>query len=322
MHRRPERGKPPAYIHEKAANIIKATSINNQLRDAYSRAPQRAKGLISQFLAEFLLTLKQFEYQEKEGKSLDEIVYDIIHDMLPLKNEFIGFVEAICDNQEHFPADSFISFFEEFHAFTQPNVNTGYYIYEEHFDQFKFSIRESFLFLIIILLDKRRYDEIAKMTGISYFVGKDGTPKTFTEFCEHTRSLDVLRRDRLQNRKYSNNAEILITERATERYHKSKIVEADLLLYHLSKKFSTDEYERWYPYTYIYRRGENLRFFTRMQSENFANEGIKIFKCLTIQELKSYIETQNEIERGYGNMSDNIPRLRDLIPPDKLATSN
>ncbi|AFH60578.1 toll/interleukin-1 receptor domain-containing protein [Paenibacillus caseinilyticus] len=318
MHRRPERGKAPAYINENSISTIKEASINNQLKDAYTRAPQRVKGLTRQFLDEFLLTLKQFEYQSSEDKTIDEIVYSNVHNMLPLRNEFVRFIEQICDNQENLPLDNFITFFEQFYLYTQPNINDD----EEQCDHYKFFIRETFIFLVMVLIDKRRFEEIASLTMSSYFIGERQEPMTFTEFCQHTYSLDERRKRRLQNRLFSNSAEILIRERATDRYNKSRIVEADLLLYHISKKFNHNEFEKWFPYTYVYRNGENLSFFTRLQSQNFALEAIKLFKCQSILDLKNYIENQIETDEGYGLGPGRLPRLRDLIPPEKLAVRN
>ncbi|MCR8635758.1 toll/interleukin-1 receptor domain-containing protein [Paenibacillus radicis (ex Xue et al. 2023)] len=317
LYRRPERGVAPSYLFDDAPSHLKTTNINSQIKDAILRNPARVKNLFQEFIQAFIETLSKFQYERIDGKELDDIIVDNIHNMIPLRDDFIRFVELHCEYQESADIAIFVDFFERMITFTRASEGLGSHDIRQ-FDHFKFLLRELFLFTVLVFIEKSRVRSLLLLLESTYFFNKSGSlvPVSYDSLHMNCTSLDETRNRRLGLRKLCLSADILINEHTTKNYSKNQMIQADLLLYYFSVLRNRNT-RNWYPITYIYGEYIQLPLLQRLQSRDFATKVMELFEASSVEELKhKFSNFQNKLS---GFNYDSIPSLQDHLEPSKIG---
>lgn len=318
---KPAIGRPTAYLFDESASHFKTTNAIKQLNDAITRNPRRVKSLTSHFVDELITSLEQFRIEAKSsGEDIDDLIFVNIEKMAPLRNDYIQFLEILCENEE-LETDIIVGLFENLYEYTYFHGSGQYY--ETQFDHYKFFIKELFLYTTIVLLEKRKFEKLSEILNSEFYINnkyEDTRRIKFVSFDFYIRSFDDIRNRRLNLNKLSVTAYYLVERSNLKRYPMQKLVIADLMLYYLSILLSGEYEDRWFPRTYVYRDHRQIDLLSRLRSRRYF-ENIKVlFNVDTCEQLKEkIISFNNELSRGYQH-GFSIPTLSNHISSDEVCT--
>ncbi|OCA92612.1 SEFIR domain-containing protein [Pseudobacillus wudalianchiensis] len=326
QYSKPKKGNPPAWLNEGEVPYFRTKNVLKQLRDAIDRNPKRFGGLSSQFIDTFFESLDELQIKVEEMKDdppLDQIIYDKVHIMLPLREDFIEFVELHCSYTENLDINMFTDFFETIIRYSEaPTEWTSYH--QLQFDHYKFLIHELFLYLITILLKKKRYQDTAQLVNRPYFYRTRSRSElyqgTFGDFRQYSRALNEIRKARLNLNRISITADLLV-QRATKKYPKEAIVETDMLLYYIDKtREGNNSFFGWFPETYPYASFNKIELLQRLVSKRHFELVKQLFNVDQPETLKEMIIKEEEARaRGYEG-GTRIPVMRFHINPQDICT--
>ena len=331
-YRRPKLGKLPSYLFEEENSNFKTRNIVLSFKNNLYRNPQQALSLANDFLNEFILALKEFHLEKDDlTDPYDEVIYNQLHEMQKLRDDYISFVDSWSTNNSLFDVDKIISFFEAICKYRDYQGNESFV--EAQLEHYRFFIMELFLYTIMILLKNNSYENVSILINNKYFVelrySSYDTPCSFKIFqCGELNSL-AYRNRRLNARLVSFTTDMLIN-RATYNgiNYQRHIIETDLLLYYISHLMTHDMYKCWFPMTYIYAGNYGYMFkvdiLKRLISKrHFAKIKI-LFGVNTIDELKtlfnSFDEELNKYMRHQGTFNYVAP-LKYHINIEEIGTS-
>ncbi|MBM7111900.1 hypothetical protein SAM19_05347 [Brevibacillus laterosporus] len=242
--------------------------------------------------------------------------------MLPLRNDYVKFLEAGIDSGE-LEIETIITVFEKLYEYTQPSSGTS--SYEIQFDHFKFFIHELFIYTSLIYLEKRSYADLTRLLTTEYFVKNrfnEVTAYDFTVFKFYIRSLDEIRNTRLDLRKFSVHAHLLVERSTLKKYPKSKLIAIDKLLYYLSAILISEE-GKWFPNTYIYAEYRSkIEFLQRCKSRIYFEKAKILFNVTTEKEFREIIiGFNNEYQRGYRSGTTHIEDISFHISPEDVCST-
>jgi hypothetical protein len=325
QHSKPKKGNPPAWLSEDQISHFKTKSLLKQIRDSIDRNPKRFNGLCEQFKEAFFEILNEFQikYEEvSDERPLDQVIYDKIQNLLPLRDDFIEFLELNCLYSENLDTDIFIDFFEQMMKYCDaPKDWTSWN--PNQFDHYKFLNHELFLYLITILLKKKRYLDVSNILNRPFFYQTRNRSElvqgTFNELYQYTPALEETRKSRLKLDRLSVTAEMVI-QRTTKKYPKEDIVATDMILYYIDKIKDSEFFYSWFPKTYPYSAYQRIELLQRLASKRHFEQVKQLFNVETTEELKEIIIKEGETrERGY-NGGYRIPNMKAHINPDVIGT--
>ena len=183
-------------------------------------------------------------------------------------------------------------------------------------DNFRFILREMFLYLIAALIKNQRFEIVNLFLSREYFDG--GTVAeyqgyvTFTEFCYYPHSLDG---------DSSSKSTSLLRERASNediRFH--ELVEADFLLF-LRSLINGNSYAFWLPSTvFANRYGSVFNTFARAESHNQFENLKTALGVAKKEQLVDSVGKLNNITGGYGGYALRTENVKRMINLDRLDT--
>lgn len=326
QHRRPALGQPPNWLFTEEVNHYKTSNINKQLSNAIINNPKIVDGLANRFIRSFFEILDEKRTLNfDEEREDDEIIKEVIDDYLLLRDDYIDFVEILCEINEKGNLDILVDFFEKMYHYTHAEAGKSTY-YEYGWDHNKFLLQELLIYTVIILLKFKCYKLLSEFIHTEFFV-KDNVYSQelkhggFNIFYSYLTSLEEIRKTRIRSNKFSITAEMLI-QRANERkYASSELVYTDLLLYYLSALFFKNEiHQLWFPRTYIYLINPKIPFLQRLISQRHFENVKTIFGVKSIEELKKELKNfKHPYKKGYSGESM-IPDIKWHINPDDVCT--
>lgn len=314
-HFRPERGKPPGWLFEDGVQHFKTTNTNKQLQNAFKRNPSMVKGLSKRFVDEFLEILEQFQEEPKGEEPVDELIVNSINKLLPLRDDFINFLEFQCQSYEEIDIDILIDFFERIYRFTCERIT-------EHY---KFLIQELFLYTVMVLLDNSQHNKLGELLNSEFFILKNVSGDLrnggFDIFQFYLPIIEEQRKKRLNSKRLSLTAELLVHRTTLRKYTKQKLVEADLLLYYLSSIYDRVFNRLWFPRTYVYGEDVKVQLLQRLVSKRFFEKVKILLGVENPQELKNkIISFKNEYRSGFSGSFEGIEDIQYHIDPEKICT--
>ncbi|GED34782.1 TIR domain-containing protein [Brevibacillus centrosporus] len=319
QHRKPSIGEAPSWLFEDEPYYFKTANINKQLRDALARNPGRFRGLVKEYLSTYFSSLDQLQIGKMEEPH-DQQIMDNIDNMVPLRDDYVEFIELLCESQEQLNNDPIVSFFEEIYRYSQPPESINSYL-EYQFDHYKFLIHELFIYTIAVLIENEQYKAIGDLIKTEFFIHDRFERKTHSNyhvFYFHMRSLDEVRKQRLNLRLLSVDADTIVKRATLKRYPKKKLVQADLLLHYIAvlEKHSWP----WFPKLYVYGPYEKLDLLHKLKSKRHFEKIKAIFGVTHPDELKTIL-TKYEQPEGYKYREsfDSVPSLLLQIKPEELC---
>ncbi|WP_338463362.1 TIR domain-containing protein [Brevibacillus borstelensis] len=323
QHRKPSLGEAPSWLFEDEPPHFKTANINKQLRDAITRNPARIRGLVREFIGSFFTSLDELQIVKLEEPH-DQQIMDKIDDMLPLRDDYVEFIELLCDSQEELNIDPLVKFFEEIYRFSQPPEEVNSYI-EYQYDHYKFLIQELFIYTVAILIENEQYKAVGDFLRTEFFIHDRFERKShanYKVFYFHLRSLEEVRKHRLGLRLLSIAADTVVKRATLKRYPKKKIVNADLLLHYIAV---LEEHEwAWFPKLYVYSDTyQKIDLLLKLKSRRYFEKVKGLFGVTQPDELKAILSKYEQPEGyKYRDSFDSVPSLLWHIKPEELCTFN
>lgn len=313
LHQKPKLGSVPSYILEREIDHFQTSVVIKRMESLLDKYPNRLKNLAVDFKDKLIDSLEQFTYESVTDKELDDIIIKNIESMTPLRDDYISMIRLLCE-AEVIESEYIIEFFEEIFSFSEFKGNGTYN--ENQLDHYNYFIHELFLLTVMILLRYREYNTLGEIVNADFYIESQfhrNESENYTCFRLYLRSLDV-RNSRLKLNRISIHADLLV--QGSEKY-KKELVEADLLLYYISKIHGLGMFG-WFPVTFIYFKNP-FKFFSRMSSKRYFETVKAIFNVDTKEE---FIEKAKEIEYGSGYTGGfhSIPRIESFIKLEQIAT--
>lgn len=324
MFQKPQLGKKPAFLEERAKISSRLQFINRQIRKYIDDDKQNmVEAKLQEFREVYFEELDGFIIENKDFiQPYDEQINTSIDELLPLRNEWIAFMENLLNGYSNFNESIILDFFEQLYSYSEYKGEGSYTTcITEHF---KFLITELFVWTNAFLLKNKRYKEVHDILHTRYFVKSKfrDEDKPFGVFRFYLEVLEN-RSNRLSLRRTSITADKLVERSIYNcRNHKELLLDTDLILHYVAKTIEPHNWEtEWFPATYIYKNEYGkIDILQRMKRKKHF-DGIKcIFNVDSLEEMKVLIETKmKEGERGYNGIFGTIPRITTSIQVEEIA---
>lgn len=128
------------------------------MQDAIIHRPGRIASLSYDYKRAFLEDLEEYRIMEL-SEPYDEQIYELIHEMIPLRNNYIKFVELLCSDYTLFDTKTLS-------AYSGPYGTTGHV----QFEHYRYFIHELFLYTTTILICRKMYEKLNEICKHRYFV--------------------------------------------------------------------------------------------------------------------------------------------------------
>jgi hypothetical protein len=340
IYERPERpkppiGEPPAHLFVTDAPHVKPAGRLERLKDAVKRGKPHTQAMLREYLEIFRDSLEDFRitHSGKSAPPFDQQIVDSITAFLPYRDSFIDcllFVSTYMNDEESY--DSIHDFLQDVLAyqFRRDDVGSSYEVDTENY---KFVLREIFLYMVAILIKTKRFAAAARFIETEYSytdtVGgtrfRQGGIGAFDNYC---RMLEEHRKQRLNLNVHTVVGQLLY-ERATRTQIKFRdILQADVLMFIRPYFPQPGATGNWYPRTLVYAgRGGSLELFARATTEAGFRPLKELLKVKTQAEfgaqLKAMLENENirrfsQSERYWHMDWGEMLNLSRLLPKDHM----
>ncbi|MGY3314654.1 hypothetical protein ACV242_003150 [Peribacillus simplex] len=118
---------------------------------------------------------------------------------------------------------------------------------------------------------------------------------------------------------YSYSAEKMM-RRATNRYSKIDLSNAETLLYYISVMKKEDKIRPWFPHSYIYLRNTKIEVLQKLESKRHFDKIKSLFDVDNVVEMvKKFKEFDNPYNHGYRNSFESVPNIEFHIDYSKIG---
>ncbi len=329
LYRRPERGKPPAYLFEERVSLG-TTSRYRQAIDAVRQNKAMAPGICREYFDTFAKNLETLRIAPEKGKEFDDQVVENIETFLPYRDEVINLLIAI----DRYRPDS--EMYGIIHTFLECTLPYGYWPAgrstwtEWEADNFKFTLNELFVYIIAVFLKNKRFEGLNELLSQEYYFHSDSpdAPESrmvpFTYFNGFLRSLQR-RNERLKLRRLSLMADLIEKRAKRPDLPFPDIMQADFVLYLRSELQPVTEglfRESWWPHTLVYAtfRYPTFEIFARAQSQSYFNQTKIAVGVNSKEDLLNLIAEYQSGKRKVPTWESHSIDPATLMNIDKLAT--
>jgi hypothetical protein len=330
LHRRPERGKPPAYLNDDDRISLGTTARFRHALESLKQNKASAAAAVRDYSEVFAENLESLRLEYKEEPDFDDKVAASIESFLPYRDETVELFLAIARyraDEEMF--DALHEFFERLLPYTlwPPDRSSWYSV---NADNFTFIIHELFLYAVAALIKHGRFEGVDHLTGRGYYV-RPGSPDlkdshtgmvSFSFFCGDLRSLEI-RNQRLQLARTSVHSDLLRERSNRPDLTFEEMMQADFVLYLRDQLHEDRDYPRtWFPYSLLYAAGRERPFelFARAQSVRVFDQ-MKVLLGITgkdgLAALLEGFRTGDRTGPGYGIRRFRVEKLMNW---EQLAT--
>ncbi len=284
LHKKPELGKPPAFLDEEEHISLQTTAVLNRALKAIREDKPYCVGAVQDYFERFAENLEKFRISvSKDGaEAFDEKVVASIKQLLPYRDEFVNLVKTLSHYRATEESWQLIHrFFEDVLPYYYPPQNLNSYS-EDDFDNFKFFVHELFLYAVAILIKQECFQGASCLLDDYYYVGerapRDCQLIPSLGIYKHLKSMER-RKIRLKMPRLSLHADLLKERNRQSSVSWDQIMQADLIMYvrgRLSCLANDDSFSCWYPVTLVYAanrmdpfeafaKAASIRFFDKMK---------------------------------------------------------
>lgn len=326
VNTRPALGKAPAFLAANEGTARLATSpLQRRAIDGLKNSKPHALPALREFLDG---TVAEFE-NLRLGKGLDpfdEAVYGSIKAFVPYRNELVDVFVTVATYRNDPEAWKLIHrFFERLIPYMDlPQGFSGTYS-EWDFDNYRFIIKELFLYVIATTVKYECFEGLGSLTGASYLVTRSMRPsdnpmRDFQVFQDRMRSLDM-RNQRLKLNRISLVADLLKEGVTGTAISFSDIMAADFVLYLKSRIVDRTTFY-WYPHTlvYMFRAERHIALFSRCYSKAYFDRVKEAIGVADAAALKAVANAIDQDERMLPNFDYSRLRVGAVIDLDRIAT--
>ncbi|WP_300002486.1 SEFIR domain-containing protein [uncultured Cedecea sp.] len=325
LYTRPAIGNRPSFLDESESVSLGTTAAFKRAVSAIKEGKPFASGALDEYFSTFSNNLEKFRITKKEGEFDDQVINNI-DNFTPYRNEAIMLFITI---SQYAPTEDNILKLHKFFESIIPYMDRPEHISswnEWDFDNFKFIIRELFLYAIAILIKHERFKEVNKLLMEQYYLpgrtvyGRDAMVG-YEIIREHLRSFES-RNNRLKLNLLSPCADILKKRNNGTGIDFRYLMQADFILFLRSEIQKIDHYQCWFPDTLVYlgHFPSSFEVFARSSSKAYFEKSKTLLNIDKPSDL-------NELLNAYKTNQKRLPQWQfESINPsvllgfEKLAT--
>jgi len=329
LYVKPELGTKPSFLSDKTPISLETTTKYRRALDAIRNNKEYAKGALEEFFSTFTANLEKFRITKKEVE-FDEQVLDNIEKFLPFRTEAVEIFLSVAQYRDapetiqpvHHFLESLIPYMDK------PKGITSYSDWD--FDNFRFIVHEIFLYAVTCLLKYECFNSVSYLLRQQYYVeGNSDYGRNvmvpFTVFGQYMKSLDY-RNKRLQLRRLSIRADLLIERSKTSGITERQLKQADLVIFirDAFEAMRSDRSQKWWPVTLIHLEpfGGPFEIFARAQSLKYFNKLKNVFDIQSKGDFERLLEAinKNDLHWLKSDFSLYTPEMSELISFETMAT--
>ena len=300
-YQRPPIGRMPTYLEANTPVTLPTAHKVKAIKDAILSGNPNTQLLVDDYLDFYISSLLQYkiDVQDLSGDNFIERIETSISELLPLKDDFLTFAQAVAGTK-YLPKEKLSDFFEkllQFYADNEISLYEGTHLYNLCYDNYRYFNYDLFVSLITLLLSKELFDYVQELVSHHFCIIEEvrmGEPKeiSFMRFRSYNYTLNKYKNEQQQLRRVSVVADTVKRNAVKVRF--DDMIRTDLLLYYLSLIYpSKDMFERyWYPELSAYNR--QFEILPKMASARFFNKAKVMFGVKFIEEYKSLILSLSE----------------------------
>ncbi|WCT14423.1 SEFIR domain-containing protein [Mucilaginibacter jinjuensis] len=322
---KPKLGTPPSYLYEDSPVNFKTTTMVRGMEVQLDKFPGRVNLFVKDFLAEFDRNLIDFKIENPSNLYLEigKQILDKLTQYLPLRDDYLSFIDKLTKDDRGFDTDILIRFFENLPLHLSPRGDNYQSWQSGSFEHFKFINHELFIYTVAIALKNDNYRILESLLLSKYFFKSRGQGQVEALDYDRLRShFDLLDQyyNQLRGRRSDNVYADVLISRVPDFLTKDDLVAGDLLCYHIGQLNNVD----WYPIVYGYngRHRGDFEFFNRIISKRHFE---KVKNLLGVSNSSQFKDKLLQIiakgaEQGYGSFRSRLPSLEYYIKPDNIAS--
>ncbi len=303
VFKKPELGKPPAYILSDEEITLGSSSKQRAAITALQAGKANALGACRDYFDTVVENLERFRV-EPEGKGeLDDRLVRSIEMLEEPKNELVGFFATLIRYvPEQQAGETLRRFIERLYPFTQWPDDGRHQWVEIAADNYRFFLHELFLCAVAIALKEERFEVVPELVQDFYFVGRLGSNehpmKSYTRYRPYLEGLEVLRNQRLKTNRMSIHADMLKSRAdVCPLLSFNHIMQADFFLFIHSCLQGGDMWNGWHPISLLYVGFRHAPFevFARSQSSAYFD---KVKLALEIKNKYALVDLCEKFTKG------------------------
>jgi hypothetical protein len=295
LHKKPELGKPPAYLLEETIRRSATAHRLDLFKDAVLKERRHAHGLLADYFDAAAETLRSERIsRELGGQPLDELVVQSLERLRPLRDELADLFR-------------FLGRYDRTNQFTE-DLQRGFQLllaprfepldsvrWEEGMDNLSFFLWEMFLHFTAIAIDTSRFDTLTALLDAQYFIPTErdafrGPLRSFPIFEVAQRSLEINRKQRLDLRWLSVGSATLNERSQGGPVPFNHLVQADFVLA-MRTVFVPVQNDHWWPRSLVYAEDlSTFDVFLRARSRVYFDKLKVVFAVDTAAELLARFE--------------------------------
>lgn len=327
LFKRPKLGTPPTYLLEDDLSLRQTIHKLRGVKNAIANNKPHARGLLADYFEALEEAFCGEKLAEPDGEvPFDEHVVGSIERFQPYRDEFVDLMLLIgryTDDPELYREVH--SCFERLLQIKYSSEMRG--LPEHGTDNLSFILWELFLYAIAALIREKRFEHAAFLLGEPYFLSStrynsSRTTRTFETFDTYLRSIEDVRKHRLELRWITLAGHVLQQRAKHPQITFEQLVQADFLL-GLRSLLHPHAMSGWYPRLLVYAENhDTFEVFVRGQARRYFDQLKLLLDVQDKEDLVRRIEQLTaanrfpEVERFWGGAD----RYKRLINLDDLAT--
>lgn len=318
LYQRPPIGRMPSYLETDIPVVLPTSNKVKAIKNAIMVANPNTNLLIRDYLDLYLASLLQYriDAQSINDSNFIEVVEQSITEMLPLKDDFLNFIQTVVGTP-YLSKELLSDFFEQLLQFyTDNNIR----LFEGNsldcvcFDNYRYFNHDLYLSVVTMLLNKEQFDMIHELVSHHFCIVEErrmSYPQevSFMRFRAYNYTFNKYKNERRQMRRVSVVADMMKQNAVKVKF--DEMVRTDLLLYFLSLIYpSKDMFERyWYPELSAYN--QQFVILPKLASLRYFNKAKVMFGIDTIEQFKNLISSikEPELRDGYHNIPNAVKGL-------------
>lgn len=315
---RPPIGRMPSYLEADSPVTLPTSNKVKSIKKAIMAANPNANLLIRDYLDLFLTSLLNYKINVRSltEDNFIEIVEQSINEMLPLKNDFLEFIQTVAGTP-YLTKELLSDFFErllQFYTDNEISLYEGNSLDSVCFDNYRYFNHDLFLSVATLLLNREQFDMLYELVSHHFCIVEErrmSYPQevSFMRFRTYNYTLNKYKNDRRQLRRVSVVADMMKTNAVKVRFE--EMVRTDLLLYYLSLLYpSKDMFERyWYPELSAYN--QQFVILPKLASTRYFDKAKVMFGVENIEQFKNLVSSikEPELHDGYHNIPNAVKGL-------------
>ena len=324
LYVKPDIGAKPAFLDDGDHVSLGTTAAYKRCVEALKNSKPYAAGALDDYCAAFATNLERFRLSKPDGE-FDDAVIKNIEEFLPFRNEVIQVFTTVA---QYAPASEHIQRVHRFFEDLIPYMNKPPHITSYNdwgFDNFRFIVRELFLYFIAIFLKHDRLEQAAHFLDQEYYIAGNSdygrnSVVSFVAIDESMRSLQH-RVQRLKLNRTSLRADLLKTRCVGLGIEFMHLMQADFIAFMRAKIL---EVVCWWPDTLVYleRRGPAFEVFARSVSKRYFDRARRLLGLESVEELAPLLKSYQEGKRQLPRWNFDTLNPAELLGYDKLCTRN